>query len=363
MQNEHIDTDRTDLTGVLLVGGRSRRMGRDKALLRLQGEPLYRRGLRALAMVAGKLFLAGDRPDLAGPGLPFHSDRFPGSALGGVETALRHSGSEWVAMLPCDLPYPSPRLLQALLSRRDEVDAVLPRTAQGVEPLIGCYHRRLLPLVEEQLVSGRFRITDLLARVRVRYLDESELPAGWRRALLNLNTPAALRSLFRTPPAVTLVARSGTGKTTLLETVIGELTRRGWTIGALKHDAHRFDIDHPGKDSWRFTNAGAAVTAISAADKSAIIVRHDLEPPVSELLRPYTGRVDLILTEGFKQSSLPKIEVHRAAVNQPLLCRGESHDPTLLAVASDTRLVLDVPCLDLNRPGQVADFIEQRFLR
>lgn len=164
------------------------------------------------------------------------------------------------------------------------------------------------------------------------------------------------------PKAVSFVAKSNTGKTTLLEKVIAELKQRGYRVGAIKHDAHRFDIDHPGKDSHRLTAAGADTMLISSPEKLAVVKKHISSPPIEELIANYFGDVDIILTEGFKMSGLPKIEVHRAERSPTLLCRGELYDPTLLAVASDEPLELDVPLLDLNDPAQVADFVEKRII-
>ncbi len=164
------------------------------------------------------------------------------------------------------------------------------------------------------------------------------------------------------PKALSFVAKSGTGKTTLLEQVIADLKGRGWRIGVVKHDAHRFDIDHPGKDSHRLTVAGADTMVISSPEKLAMVKKHDASPSIDELIATYFGDVDIVLTEGFKKSGLPKIEVHRRERSATLLCRGEEHDPTLVAVASDAPLELDVPVLDLNDPAGVASFIEERFL-
>jgi len=162
--------------------------------------------------------------------------------------------------------------------------------------------------------------------------------------------------------AVSFVAKSGTGKTTLLEKVIAELKRRGYRVGVIKHDAHRFDIDHPGKDSYRLTQAGADTMLIASPEKLALIKKHADSPPVEELIAAYFGDVDLILTEGFKKSGLPKIEVHRRERSATLICRGEENDPGLVAVASDEQLELDVPVLDINNPAQVADFIEKKII-
>lgn len=159
--------------------------------------------------------------------------------------------------------------------------------------------------------------------------------------------------------ALSFVAKSGAGKTTLLEKVIAELKLRGYRIGVVKHDAHRFEIDHPGKDSHRLTAAGADTMLISSPEKLALVKQHPAEPGLEELLATYFSDVDLILTEGFKKNRLPKIEVHRRERSATLLCRGEEYDPTLLAVASDEPLELDVPLLDLNDPRQVADFVER----
>jgi molybdopterin-guanine dinucleotide biosynthesis adapter protein len=163
--------------------------------------------------------------------------------------------------------------------------------------------------------------------------------------------------------AVSFVAKSGTGKTTLLEKVITELKGRGYRVGVIKHDAHRFDIDHPGKDSHRLTQAGADTMLISSPEKLAVIKKHDASPPIEELIAVYFNDMDVVLTEGFKKSGLLKIEVHRRERSATLLCRGDEHDPSLLAVASDEPLNLDVPVLDLNSPAQVADFVEERIIR
>lgn len=166
-----------------------------------------------------------------------------------------------------------------------------------------------------------------------------------------------------TVKAVSFVAKSNTGKTTLLEKVIAHLKERGYKVGVIKHDAHRFDIDHPGKDSHRLTAAGADTMLISSPEKLAIVKKHTQSPPIEELIETYFADMDIVLTEGFKMSGMPKIEVNRQERSTALLCRGEKDDPTLIAVASDAALELDVPVLDLNDPAAVADFIEETFLQ
>ena len=166
-----------------------------------------------------------------------------------------------------------------------------------------------------------------------------------------------------TAKTVSFVAKSGTGKTTLLEKVIGCLKDKGFRVGVIKHDAHSFEIDHPGKDSHRLTAAGADTMVIASPEKLALIKKHREAPAVEELLASYFDDVDIVLTEGFKKSSLPKIELHRRERSPTLLCRGEQHDPTLVAVASDEPLELDVPVLDLNDPREITEFLVREFIK
>src|SRR5512137_3181160 len=113
-------------------------------------------------------------------------------------------------------------------------------------------------------------------------------------------------------PIVSIVGKSGAGKTTLLEKLVRELKRRGHRVATIKHDAHRFDIDHPGKDSYRHFHAGADWTIIASPDKIASVRRLDRELTLDEIAAQVSG-VDIILTEGYKREARRRIEVSRHA--------------------------------------------------
>jgi molybdopterin-guanine dinucleotide biosynthesis protein MobB len=162
---------------------------------------------------------------------------------------------------------------------------------------------------------------------------------------------------------VSFVAWSGTGKTTLLEKVVRELKRRGHRVGTVKYDAHRFDIDQPGKDSYRMTAAGADTMLLVSGEKLAMVKKHHNIPPVEEILNTYFADVDIVLVEGAKKSDLPKIEVHRKVLGPSFICRGNFYDPCLIAVASDEPLDIDVPVFDVNDAVEIAGFIEERVLQ
>ena len=181
-----------DVTGVLLAGGKSRRMGRDKARMTFNGQSLFERSLGLLQRFFPAVLIAGDRPELAGPNLPAIPDIYPGSALGGLHTGLKAAKTDWIFVAPCDMPYPDGRIVERLLEHRDGFDAVVPRTPKGYEPVFALYHRNCLPQMEAMLRQNRFRIYDFYQRIRIRYLDPPELPEGWQRSLINVNTPQDL---------------------------------------------------------------------------------------------------------------------------------------------------------------------------
>jgi molybdopterin-guanine dinucleotide biosynthesis protein A len=178
-----------NVTGVILAGGRSSRMGRDKATLDVAGMPLFERVLAVLHEFFSAVLIAGDRPDLARPLVPYHPDIYPGSALGGLYTGLLMARTEWIFVAPCDMPHPDPELIRVLLDRRQGRQVVVPRTGAGLEPLFALYHKDCLEPMRAMLEEGHYRIYDFYDQMSVCYVNEDELPPGWEQSLINVNTP------------------------------------------------------------------------------------------------------------------------------------------------------------------------------
>lgn len=158
-------------------------------------------------------------------------------------------------------------------------------------------------------------------------------------------------------PILGFVARSNTGKTTLLVRILPLLTDRGWRVAVVKHAPHGFDIDRPGKDSFKLRQAGATQTLIGSQKQWVLMTEVSSPPGLDELLRHIDqDHIDCVLVEGFKHESFPKIELYRPALGHPLLC---TDDASIVAVASDGPLPVDpkLPILDLNKPDEVADFV------
>lgn len=161
-------------------------------------------------------------------------------------------------------------------------------------------------------------------------------------------------------PILSIVGKSNSGKTTLLEKLITELTGRGWRVATIKHNKHGFNIDHEGKDSYRHKKAGALTTVVSSPHQLAVVQDVDHDHSFEEIRDKFISGVDIILTEGFKINDYPKIEVYRSELKHELISKREDG---LIAVAADITLTLDVPCLDINDPRMMADFIEEKFLK
>jgi molybdopterin-guanine dinucleotide biosynthesis adapter protein len=155
---------------------------------------------------------------------------------------------------------------------------------------------------------------------------------------------------------ITLVGKSSSGKTTLLEKLIAELKRRGHKVAIVKHSHHADDLDTAKKDTWRFTQAGAELSAINSLDHLAIYRRMDHFFDPQEISSFILWDYDIILTEGFKGSPYPKIEVHRAEQGKELL----TDTNLLLAVVTDETLEVSVPQYSHDDVAGLADLIEKR---
>lgn len=152
-----------------------------------------------------------------------------------------------------------------------------------------------------------------------------------------------------------VVGWKNAGKTGLMERLVTEITGRGISVSTVKHAHHSFDVDHPGKDSHRHRVAGASEVLLSSRNRVAIM--HELreaEEPTLDALLTRLNPVDLVLIEGYKRDTHPKVEAHRAETGNDLIAPG---DDTIRAVASDVPLDLDRPVFDLNDTIAIADFI------
>ena len=163
-------------------------------------------------------------------------------------------------------------------------------------------------------------------------------------------------------PILSIVGKSNSGKTTLIEKILKTLVTRGYRIATIKHHAHAAELDRPGKDTFRHREAGAEAVVLTSSDRLFLTRSLDTQPSLEKIRDTYlNGNFDLVLTEGFKKESAPKIEVNRKARSTTLICA--SPKDSLVAVVSDQKFDIAVPHFHIDDHEAVADFIEARFIQ
>ena len=342
--------------GVLLAGGGSRRMGVDKRLLTLEGRTLLRRGCEflqasfptvAVSVGVGQELDTGDLR-----GVELLPDAFPGaSPLAGLASALQRFGQP-VFALAVDIAFPNQTAAAELTGAFRDVDVALPIVDDKLEPLFAVYGPACLAPMRRLLERDRQRIVEFFPDVRV-----VTVPFPSARPFFNLNTredyaqaqrlvggaPASEvaggapteQPAVRQPALVAVVGKSDSGKTTLIEALVPELKRLGLRVGTVKHDAHDFEIDHAGKDSWRHGQAGADAYVVSGSHRLAYVRKREQETPLQEIARRFFADVDVVVAEGYKRSAPHRVEVfRRAAGHQEPLCAPDE----ALALVTDADL-------------------------
>ncbi len=163
---------------------------------------------------------------------------------------------------------------------------------------------------------------------------------------------------MKLPPVISLVGKSGSGKTVFLEKLIAVLKGRGVKVGVVKHQPHGFEIDRPGKDSWRHAKAGSDTVVLSSPSRIAVIKHLEEEMALDAVVSAYLQDVDLVITEGYKRGPKKKIEVSRRERSQELVSPPED----LIAIVTDQTFDLAVPHFGLDDAEEVANLLVRRFL-
>jgi molybdopterin-guanine dinucleotide biosynthesis protein len=352
-------------------------------LLLVEGQPLALRLVDRLRTISDDVLLVGDRLErFQGSGARLIPDEVTGfGVLGGMLTSLRQARHPHVFVTACDMPFLDPALVRFLAELADGYDVVMPQLGGILQPTHAVYAQSALPAIERLVASGDRCPLNFLPDVRLRTVSEDEIATidPQLRSFFNVNKRRdwdqmqgildPSRSVSRDPspstaekpisvPVVSIVGKSNVGKTTLIEKLVPELQRRGYRVATIKHDVHPFELDLPGKDTWRHAQAGSDCVVISSAEKLAIIQKTAGELTLDQIVAQLPP-VDVVLTEGYKRQDKPKIEVSRREMGPQLLCTRDQ----LLCLATDQPFDLDVPQFDLDDAPGIVDLIESRYLR
>jgi molybdenum cofactor guanylyltransferase/molybdopterin-guanine dinucleotide biosynthesis protein MobB len=365
--------------GVLLAGGLSRRMGGgDKSLRHLGGRPMIAHAVERLRPQVDALILNanGDASRFAFLGLPVVADREADYAgplagvLAGMDWAREHApDARWIVTAACDTPFFPRDLVARLRAAAEEAKAEIALAASKGQ---GHFVFALWPValaddLADYLAQGGRKVQDWIAQYAHLHVEFAPAEIGGSEVdpFFNVNTPEDLvfaESLLAkgqpmNPPVFGIVGWKNSGKTTLTARLIGELSGRGFKVAAVKHAHHGFDVDQPGRDSYKFREAGAREVAVVSAKRVAIMheLRDEEEPPLEEVLRRLKGS-HLILIEGFKREPHPKIEVRRQEAVQHDPMAGDL--PGIVAIASDHQTETGaLPVFELDDIEGMADFI------
>ena len=178
-----------DITGVILAGGKSRRLGRDKAFLTVDGEAFVTRIARTMRRVFSRILVIGNVDNYRFLNLPFFADIYRECGpLGGIHSGLLHSKTRSSFVVACDTPFITAELIEHIIGSLDHADVVIPSTKKGVHPLCGLYTRRCIPVIEENLRNGKLRVQDCLSRMHTIVVPITpRLPFHRSDLLLNVN--------------------------------------------------------------------------------------------------------------------------------------------------------------------------------
>ena len=353
-------------------------------MLAVEGQPLTARIVDRLRRVSDDVMLVGNRLErFAGMSARLIPDEVTAmGGLGGMFTSLQQARHPYVFVGACDMPFVDPAAVRFLASLTDGYDVVMPQLGGILQPMHAIYGQSALPAIERLIAAGDACPLNFLPEIRMRTVNEDELKPidPQLRSFFNVNKRRDWEEMqsildphrsvsyavgttererrMNAIPVISVVGKSNVGKTTLIEKLLPELKRRGYRVATIKHDAHRFELDTPGKDTWRHAQAGSDCVVFSSADKLAMIQKVEGELTLDTIIARLPP-VDIVLTEGYKRQDKPKIEVSRRETGSELLCT----DDELVCLATDQPHAVRVPQFGLEDASGIVDLIEGLYLR
>lgn len=372
---------------VLLCGGLSTRMGTNKAFLPFGEYTLMEYQVRRFRPNFEKIYLSVPKMTdfwmqlaarLNCTAIPDCVEKI--GPLGGLYSCLSAVTEELLFFTPVDAPFTSTNaaiticqtLEQAIETNPSKYACVLKHPTRGMQPLSAAYAKTCLPVIEHMIQSENYRLRQLLTPEHTvisdilvpqeHFYNMNDMPSYYHALqMLAEKQPALFPPDFISQsdqpiPYVSFSAKSGTGKTTYLEKLVACLKEKGLRIALIKHDAHGFELDQPGKDSYRLREAGVDTMILSGPDQTVQISRHTAgEPSLKQLLSSMQG-VDLILIEGYKFGAQPKIQLLRKGYSETPVGNPEN---TIAYVADFPYEPTQnhLPVFDLNEPLELVEYL------
>lgn len=376
---------------ILLCGGLSTRMGTNKAFLPFGEYTLMEYQVRRFRPYFEKIYLSV--PKMTDSWMQFAArldctaipDRVEKiGPLGGLYSCLSAVTEDLLFFTPVDAPFTSTNaalticqtLEQAIETNPSKYACVLKHPTRGMQPLSAAYAKTCLPVIEHMIQAENYRLRQLLTPEHTvisdilvpqeHFYNMNDMPSYYHALqMLAEKQPALFPPDFISQsdqpiPYVSFSAKSGTGKTTYLEKLVACLKERGLRIALIKHDAHGFELDQPGKDSYRLRKSGVDTMILSGPDQTVQISRHTAgEPSLKQLLSSIQG-VDLILIEGYKFGAQPKIQLLRKGYSETPVGNPENTIAYVADFPYDP-VPSDLPVFALNDPQNLAEYLVSSF--
>ena len=376
---------------VLLCGGLSTRTGTNKAFLPFGEYTLMEYQVRRFRPNFEKIYLSVPKMTdfwmqlaarLNCTAIPDCVEKI--GPLGGLYSCLSAVTEELLFFTPVDAPFTSTNaaiticqtLEQAIETNPSKYACVLKHPTRGMQPLSAAYAKTCLPVIEHMIQAENYRLRQLLTPEHTvisdilvpqeHFYNMNDMPSYYHALqMLAEKQPALFPPDFISQtdqpiPYVSFSAKSGTGKTTYLEKLVACLKEKGLRIALIKHDAHGFELDQPGKDSYRLREAGVDTMILSGPDQTVQISRHTAgEPSLKQLLSSIQG-VDLILIEGYKFGAQPKIQLLRKGYSETPVGNPENTIAYVADFPYDP-VPSDLPVFALNDPQDLAEYLVSSF--
>ena len=350
-------------SAVILSGGKNSRMNYNtKAFLSLDNERFIERIIKRLNLIddiiisCNNLSLYQEFLDTCRLVEDEVKDIGP---IGGIYSTLKSIKNDKALVIAADMPFISEYVINSLINIDFKGDALIPVVDGKEQPLCGVYRKSALDKIKENIDNKNYKLKSLIKSLDVTYILMND-----ERAMTNVNTPEEYREILKDSKKgstiINIVAScSNVGKTTLIEGLIKELRKRGYSFSTIKHDVHGFDMDKEGKDTWRHRKAGAEQVCISSKNRFAMIKEVEEELALDSIINDIS-ETDFIIVEGYKNSNLRKIEVAREEKGRNIITPKDK----LIAVASDFNPLIDgVGWVDINDYEKLADIVEkERYL-
>ena len=341
--------DFSNVSLLLVAGGRSSRMHEDKRRLMLNGAGLLELMLsKAAANGFSEILLCVEErlPFIVELASKFRAEVLidhveGGGPMVGIVNGLKRLKTDWALVVSCDMPFFDFGALENIFDGSSEI--IVPRAGGRLQTLAAFYRRSTVDSFEQSLSVGERKLRAVIERVPHRIVD-----VGDEIMFFNVNTRADMRlargraiNLERRVPIISIVApKSGTGKTTFIERLIPKLIELNIRVGVVKSDAHSFNLDVEGKDSYRFQRSGAASVAVVSPGGWFMINRTKERAEFDQIVNRMTD-IDLILTESRTHGTLPSISLYRG-LDEPLI------NDDVVALFTDRHVDCEIEQFDLD---------------